>query len=68
MIPVTHTGKPSLSATTNQHLITLVNNFYLDSQAHGKHLVQALPPVFTLQCLTGKADKTKQPYAVSKDK
>jgi len=26
--------------------------------SRGKHLVQALPPVFTLQCLTGKADKT----------
>ena len=24
-----------------------------------KHLVQALPLVFTLQCLTGKADKNK---------
>ena len=25
-----------------------------------KHLVQALPPVFTLQCLTGKADKNNK--------
>ena len=29
----------------------------LGSQARGKYLVQALPPVFTLQCLTGKVDK-----------
>ena len=33
--------------------------FSLGSLAHGKHLVQALPPVFTLQCLTGKADKNR---------
>ena len=32
----------------------------LGSQARGRHLVQALPPVFTLQCITGKVDKNKQ--------
>ena len=35
---------------------TLVNNFHLGSLARGKHLVQALPAVFALQCITGKAD------------
>ena len=29
------------------------------NMARGKHLVQALPLVFTLQCLTGKVDKNK---------
>ena len=28
-------------------------------QAHGRHLVRALPSVFTLQCLAGKVDKNK---------
>ena len=37
--------------------LNLVINFCLGSLACGKHLVQALSPMFTLQCLTGKADK-----------
>ena len=39
---------------------TLVNDFCLGSLAHGKHLVQALPPLFAFQCLTGKADKNNK--------
>ena len=39
---------------------TLVNDFSVGSLACGKHLVQALPTVFALQCLTGKADQNKQ--------
>ena len=38
---------------------TLVNDFSLGSLAHGKHLIQALPSVFPLQCPTGKADNNK---------
>ena len=48
-------GSKSFYGAAIVHL--LVNNFLLGSQAHG-NLIQALPPVFTLQCLTGKQIKT----------
>ena len=39
-----------------KHRFTLVNDFSLGSLARDKHLIQAFPLVFTLQCLTGKAN------------
>ena len=37
----------------------LTNFTYVFMQAGSRHLVQALPPVFTIQYLTGKVDKNK---------
>ena len=36
--------------------LSLLSRFFLGSLALGKHLVQALPSVYALQCLTGKVD------------
>ena len=39
-----------------KHRFTLVKDFSLGFLARDKHLIQAFPPVFALQYLTGKAD------------
>ena len=47
---------PESNITVKIRLKT-IHLLWLPFQVRGKHLVQALPPAFTLQCLTGKADK-----------
>ena len=37
-----------------------MEHFLSGSLAMGKHLIQALPSVYALQCLTGKEDKNKK--------
>ena len=37
--------------------LSLLVSLFLKLLGFGKHLVQALPSVYALQCLTGKVDK-----------
>ena len=45
----------------------MLKDFHLGSLACGKHLVQALPSVFALQCLTGKVEIINKGYYIYSD-